>query len=165
MGGFSGYILSIAGIIFISVIVELVISDGALSKHIKNIFSFFTLAIIIAPLPNLVSKENISSVFEFSDYEIQEGYIYTLNKSRLETMAKEEELFLQTEGYKNIKVVFHSSNMSEAEMKVDGININLVNMVFMEGAKYKDVEGLKSYVTNRVIEKYGVEKERIVYEG
>ena len=89
MFGFSNYILSIAGIILISIVVELVISEGALSKHIKSIFSFFTLAVIIAPLPTLLAKDNLSSVFEFSEYELQEGYIYTLNNSRLETMAKD----------------------------------------------------------------------------
>ena len=164
MSGLSSYILSIAGIIFVSIIVELVISDGTLSKHIKSIFSFFILAVIIAPLPALVSNENVSSVFEFSEYEIQEGYIYTLNKSRLETMATEEELLLQNEGYKNIKIVFHSSNMSQADMKIDGASINLAKMIVLEEAKHKEEKDIKEHITSRMIERYDIEKGGIVYE-
>lgn len=164
MSGFSNYILSIAGIILISIVVELVISEGALSKHIKSIFSFFTLAVIIAPLPTLLAKDNLSSVFEFSEYELQEGYIYTLNNSRLETMAKEEELFLQGEGYNNVKILFTSSNMTEADMVIDGVKVNITEIEFLENAKYKDIDGLVLFMNDRYVKEFDIKGEKIVYE-
>ena len=162
--GFSEYVLSIAGIILISIVIDLVICDGALSSHIKSIFSFFTIAVIIAPLPSFLSIENISSVLEIGDYEIQKGYIYTLNESRLETMAKEEELLLQAEGYKNINIIFSSSNMTESELRIDGVNINIVNLVIQQGAEYHDKIELKNYLTDKICQKYSIEEGGVVYE-
>ena len=46
----SSWIMSIAGIICLSVIVELVLPDGQLNRYIKGIFSFIILLVIISPI-------------------------------------------------------------------------------------------------------------------
>lgn len=165
MSGISSYILTVAGVILISIVVELVMSEGALSKYIKSIFSFFVLAVIISPIPSLISDDGVKGVFEFSDYEIQEGYIYTLNKSRLETMAKEEEVFLESEGYKDIQIIFFSNNMAEAEMIVSGVSINLSELVILENASCGTKEGVKEYLVCRYKEEFEIQEGGIVYEG
>ena len=165
MSGISSYILSIAGIIVVSLIVELVMSEGELSKFVKSIFSFFTIAVIIAPLPNLLSKEGVSSVFDISNYELQEGYIVTLNKSRLETMATEEEVFLTNEGYKGIQITLISLNMEEPEMKISKVEVDLKELSFLENAEHKEEKSLIEYLNSRYTKKFDIEKGEIVYEG
>ena len=53
----SAWVMSIAGIICISVLVELVIPNGQMNKYIKGIFSFIVLLVIISPIPMLLGKE------------------------------------------------------------------------------------------------------------
>ncbi len=165
MSSVSSYILTIAGIILISVVVELVMSEGAMSKYIKSIFSFFVIAVIIAPLPTLISSKEVSSIFEYSDYELQEGYIYTLNESRLKTMATDEERLLREEGYSGIDIVLFSDNMAEAEVVISRISVNLVSLVIDERAEHKNKSEIKVYLAQRYMDKYELKEEGIIYEG
>ena len=50
------WLLSIAGVVILGVIVELVMSDGPMSKFIRGIYAFFILLVIVSPLPNLLSN-------------------------------------------------------------------------------------------------------------
>ena len=61
MSSVSAWILSIAGIICISVLLELIMPEGQMNKYIKNIFSFVIVLVIILPLPKLINSDFDSS--------------------------------------------------------------------------------------------------------
>jgi len=165
MGSISSYVLTIAGVIFISVIVELVMGEGTISKYIKSIFSFFIIGVIIAPLPSLFASDSVSSIFDYSEYELQEGYICTLNESRLKTMEAEEEKLLSEEGYLNINIVFTAEDLAEADLKIASVKINLSKIVIEEEAANSNKNEVKVYLSQRYLDKYNLREENIIYEG
>ena len=53
--GISNWILSIAGIICLSVIVELIMPEGQLNRYIKGVFSFIVVFVIVLLLTSWAS--------------------------------------------------------------------------------------------------------------
>ena len=47
----SAWLLSIAGVVVIGVLVELLLTDSPMSKFIRSIYAFFILLVIVSPLP------------------------------------------------------------------------------------------------------------------
>ena len=76
----SNWILSIAGIVCLSVIVELILPEGQMNKYIKGVFSFIIVLVIIMPIPNLLKKEyNFSEILDENVFEVDEDYLYQIN--------------------------------------------------------------------------------------
>ena len=159
MSTVSSYILSIAGVILISVIVELVMSEGQMNKYIKSIFAFFTVAVIISPLPSILSTQNVSSIFDIEDFELQEGYLNSLNQSKAEVLSNELELLLKNDGYENVIITINF-----AGEEIEKVNVNLINLVISEKAKHKDINEIRTYISDTIIDKLNVEGGKIVYE-
>lgn len=59
MSDISIWILSIAGVIVLSVVVDLVMPNGSTSKFIKNIFAFVIVIVIISPIVSFLSNKNL----------------------------------------------------------------------------------------------------------
>jgi len=65
MGAISSWLLSIAGVIILSVLAEFVLPDGQMNKYIKTIFSFVILLVIVMPLPKVFGKDfDFSNIFQ-----------------------------------------------------------------------------------------------------
>ena len=77
----SSWIISIAGIICISVIIELILPEGNMNKYIKGILSFIIVLVIIMPLPKLLKTEvNFDKIFDYNkNISVDEDYLYQLN--------------------------------------------------------------------------------------
>lgn len=164
MNNVSSYILTIAGVILISVVVELVLPDGQMSKYIKSIFSFFIIGVIISPLPSLLSIKNVSSIFEYNDYQIQEGYISFLNNSKLETLEVEEEKFLCENGYLNVDIELKGEDLSTADLIIKNVYVNFDNLIIEDFAKHKDIEEIKAYLNQRYMDKFDLMQGSVIYE-
>mgnify|MGYP005805768403 FL=1 len=52
----SAWILSIAGVVLLSVLVELILPSGSMSKYIKGIFVFIIMFVILSPVPTLLNQ-------------------------------------------------------------------------------------------------------------
>jgi len=164
MNNISSYILTIAGIVLISVVVELVMPDGQMNKYIKSVFSFFIVGVLIAPLPNILSNKNIISVFETGEYQLQESYIYSLNCSKIEILEKEEEGYLLEQGYKNVDLIFTATNLYESELRIDKVTIILKNLIIEKKAEHKDINEFKLYLSQRYTDKFDLGGGSIIYE-
>ena len=76
IGELSNWILSIAGIICLSVVVELILPDGQMNRYIKGIFSFIVVLVILLPIPKLLNKNfNISDILDGSGIEADQDYL------------------------------------------------------------------------------------------
>ena len=164
MESLSSYVLTITGVILVSVVVELVIPDGQINKYIKNVFSFLVIGVIIAPLPGFVSNKNVTSIFEVGQYEIQDEYIYALNCSKLKVMQNEEEAFLSNQGYKQIELIFHTTDMYSSDLNIDKITIDLTDMVIGETAEYKNLNDVKVFLCQRYVERFDIKEDNVIYE-
>ena len=89
MSGVSSWLLSIAGVILLSVLAELILPEGQMNKYTKVIFSFVVLLVIILPLPKLFGKDfNLEKFFNYGENILQEDYLYQINLDKLKTYSR-----------------------------------------------------------------------------
>ena len=87
MESISSWILSIAGIICLSVLLELVLPDGQLNKYVKNIFSFVIIWVVIFPIPSLLKNVTIDqNIFVQEEILLQEDYLNKIENEKKENL-------------------------------------------------------------------------------
>lgn len=160
----SAWLLSIAGIISLSVIVELMLPEGQLNKYIRSIFSFIVVLVIIAPLPGLIGKNFSFSDISISDnYTLQEDYIYQMNVYKTEAIQESISLEIKNSGYNGVEVSVSSENFS-TNFKINAIYVELRNLVITENAKHKDIVDIEHEILEIVIAHAKVEASEVHFE-
>ena len=147
MSEISSWILSIAGVICLSVIVELILPEGQMNKYIKGIFSFVVIFIIISPIPTLMKKElNIEKIFGFENsISVDEDYLYQLNYDKVNALKKEILNECEGFGYKNIEMYFNC-DISKSEMKIKSITVDLSCLRITENSEHNDISKIKKHI-------------------
>ncbi len=114
MNSVSMWILSVAGIVVISVLLELVLPEGQINKYVKSIFSFIVLLVIILPLPKLFNKDfSIDNIFQSQEVSLQEDYLHELNISKLSAIKLSLDDEFEDMGYGNIEISISASVLQE----------------------------------------------------
>lgn len=164
MSNVSAYILSIAGIVLLSVIVELILCEGQMKKYIKSIFSFFIIGVIISPLPNLISSKSISSIFQMEDYDLQSSFLSSINSQKAEAMANDVTAQLGEIGYENVKIVISPVNGYDTDFQIKQVKISDKDMITNGKAKNSDMAKIREEIIEYVSDRLDIKKEIIVYE-
>lgn len=161
MSAISSWVMSICGVSILSVLVDLFLPEGQTNKHIKNIFSFAILLVMIAPLPNLIkSAPSISSMFDDFDYTIQTEYIYGVNRSKVEKLCDEIEDELTEKGILNAQVEI-SADTYDFNLRIDGVFVNLEQMVLSDKVNKNEIYDI---VYDCVCKKINIKKEKVMID-
>ena len=162
----STWILSIAGIICISVIVELILPEGQMNKYIKGIFSFIVILVIIMPIPKLIgSNFDFSNILNYENsVNVDEDYIYQLNLNKLNLLKEDIESEINKHGYENVSF-YINCNIFENKMNFKSITVDLNSLVISENAEHKDITKIKKDITNIILSFIQIDEEEILYDG
>ena len=162
MTSVSGWILSIAGIVIISVLVELVMPEGQMNKYIKGVFSFIIVLVIILPLPKILNK-NINFTSEIAYQQINEQYefLYSLNISKISTLTKSINEDIEGFGYSGVTLSI-SADLFDEKMDYKAIYVNLKSLVITEKSKHKNIVEVKEDI-KQIIQKY-IEFGEVIFE-
>lgn len=152
MSEVSTWILSVAGIICVSVLIEFVMPEGQMNKYIKSIFSFVIILVIILPLPKLFKKQNSISVFDYDGITLQSDYLYELNLTKLSSITKTIEKDIKELGYNDVSLSI-SADIFDEKIDYRGIYVNLNNLVISNDFEHKNITEIKEDIT-KVIGKY-----------
>ena len=160
----SSWIVSIAGIICLSVIVEIILPNGQMNQYIKRIFAFIIVFVIISPLPKLLNIDtNFSNIFNsYSEIVVDETYVAQLNLDKLNALKKDIEALIEKRGYGNVEV-YLNGDITGALMSVKAINVDLSNLRISENAEHSDITKIKTDITNIILTKINIEEENILY--
>ena len=162
MSDISIWILSIAGIICLSVFVELLMPEGQMNKYIKSIFSFLIILVIIIPFPKLFKKEiDKSNLFNFQDIAIQSEYVKEVNNAKINEIKKDIEKEFENYGYLNVKLTIPIDIFDE-KMGYRAIYVNLKNIVISENSEHKNILEIKEDIKT-IIKKY-IELNEVYFE-
>ena len=132
-----GWILSIVGIIFLGVIIEIVLPNGKTNSFIKHIFNVFVLFVIISPIASFLK----SNVFNVSDnIKIDSKFIYETNMEKIDQLEKEIKSRYDKMGLSNVSIVINS-NIFEEQLTI--------NNVYVDVSNEKDID--KKYTKDDVI--------------
>ena len=131
MDSVSSWLLSIFGVIVISIVVDLLLVHSRTQKMIRCICACVTMLVIIMPISSLTANGKFE--FDFSSYqtEIDEKYVLYINKLKANTIKLSLEKSLEDEGIKNVNVEILLDSNSR-EFVVNAVNINLSESVIDE---------------------------------
>jgi len=115
----SSWLISVTGIIVIGVIVELLMTDSAMSKFVRSIYAFFILLVVVAPLPNL-----FRSGAEVGGWIEPDGELLTqINSMSLAASQQRIERELQRAGFEGVIVTLTQCRDSP-NFQIDRVFVN-----------------------------------------
>lgn len=163
MSDLSSWVLSIAGICILSVLIDLFLPSGQISSHIKTVFNFIIIFVIIAPIPKFIKNYQVdySSFINTSEIELQEDYIYQLNRDKLTALENEIKNGIKSRGILNVDIAI-SADIFVKAMEINGIFVDLTNAVIEKNGQHIDI---KKEVEEVILSKVNIEKEKIEYSG
>lgn len=158
----SSWILSIAGVIILSVLTELILPEGQMNKYIKTIFSFIIVLTIIIPIPKLLKSENLKLSFYTSDIELQEDFLYQNNINKISKLEEEITEILKEKGYEKITLSINA-NIFASPYIIEGVYIDLSSLVIKQNKEHKDIIEVKVEI-KKVVQKYiSISEELIIF--
>lgn len=161
----SNWILSIAGIICVSVIVELILPDGQMNRYIKGIFSFIIILVVIMPIPKLLNRDfDFSNIFNNSGYEINSDYLYQVNLDKMNSVKNEIEKQIEKRGYLNV-VVSINCDIFDNSMQYKSIFVDLSDLVISGQAEHNNISKIKKDISNIIMAIIDIDEEAILYDG
>lgn len=161
----STWILSIAGVVCLSVIVELMLPDGQMNRYIKGIFSFIIIFVIIMPLPSLLGKEfDFSNIFDYEEISVDDDYIYQLKLDKINIARKEIENEIESHGYENIKIYINADIFNNS-LTFKSITVDISDLVISQNAEHNNITKIKEDITDIILNHVQIEKEEILYDG
>lgn len=160
----SSWILSIAGIVIISVIVELILPEGSINKYIRSIFSFLVVFVIVAPLPALVGKKfDYSQIISQEEFTLQEDYLFQLNVYKTEALQEDLVNAINEAGYENVEVSVSCNNYATSFV-VDAIYVELSNLVIMDKAEHTNIIDIEKEILKLIVSYANVEERKVHFE-
>ena len=147
MSSVSSWLLSIAGVILLSVLSEFVLPDGQINKFVRMIFSFFVLLVIILPLPKIF-KNN----FDLSNYldgtvSLQSDYLEQVNLDKLNILTQETNIKIKDKGLSKVEV-YISANIFAEKLEIYTITIDLREIEYADNLENMTIEKAKSIILN-----------------
>ncbi len=147
MSAISSWLLSVAGIIILGVLCEMILPDGQMNKYVKVIFSFAVLLVLIMPLPNIFKTEiDINSILEFNP-SLQENYLEQVNLDKLNIINDSINKQILEQGFDGVEV-YINSNIFSGTLEIYGVTVNLKNLknsVDKSTAKTEILKIIKSF--------------------
>ena len=161
----SNWILSIAGIICVSVIVELILPDGQMNRYIKGIFSFIIILVVIMPIPKLLNRDfDFFNIFDNSGYEIDSDYLYQVNLDKMNSVKNEIEKQIEKRGYLNV-VVSINCDIFDNSMQYKSIFVDLSDLVISGQAEHNNISKIKKDISSIIMAIIDIDEEAILYDG
>lgn len=156
----SSWILTICGVCVLSVVIDLILPDGQTNKHIKAVFSYILIFIIIAPIPKLLNKNfEIDEIFNEEEISIDNNYIYQLNQYKLDLLKKEIENDIKGKNIQGVEIAI-SADVFKSELEIKSIYVDLFNLVIDEKNQHINIEiVIVECIQNHI----NIEKEKIFF--
>ena len=145
------WIISVVGVILLSVLTDVLLPEGQMNKYVKGIFSILLVFVIIAPIADFLNKDvKIEDIlnFEFKEEE------YVAESDSITILENEIKAELKILGIECDKVVIFS--------KENNIDTLTDVRVFLRQEADEDI---RKTVTNVVIGKLGADRGKITVYG
>ncbi len=161
MSQISVYLLSVVGVVFLLVVIELVLPESKISKYIKSVFSIFIIVVIITPIVKLVKNDwNWNSIFTNVSYDLNQTFLDDIKTQQIVNLERDLENFISKQ-YSGAKVSI-SANFNGDDMKINYIFVDLSDLVIKENEQHINYyTAVKELVRSQV----KIDEERVVVYG
>ncbi len=163
IGTISSWIMSIAGVILLSAIVELIMPNGQINRYIKGIFSFIIVLVIIMPIPKLLNiKLDLSNVFNSQEIVLQEDYLYQINLDKIMKTKEELERDIEEKGYGEV-VVSINADIFASQIEIKSIYVDISKIVIKGNAAHKDIVGIRYDIVNIIQNRIQIKEGQVLF--
>lgn len=161
MSAISIWVLSIVGIITLSILVDLILPSGSMSKFIKSIFSYLIIIVILSPVFSFFSGKNfsINDIFSSNSVEIQDGFVAGVNRQFLDSVETSIEKSCNDKGIKFVEVGIQA-DIFENEIQITQISVNVKDVVIDQSFQHTNI---KTSIINIIKENIKIEEELIKF--
>lgn len=162
MSAVSIWILSITGVIILSVVVDLVMPSGTTSKFIKNIFAFVIIIVILSPIVSFLSNKDLTLDDFFkqsSSVVVQENFISSVNRQFLNQMQSDIEKTLKANGIKQVQVGI-SADIFKTNLEIEQVSVDLSQVVIDENFSHINI---KTSIKKIILRFVKVEENKIIF--
>jgi len=161
MSAVSIWILSIIGVVIMSVVVDLVMPNGSTSKFIKNIFAFVIIIVIISPIVSFLSNKNfnLEDFFSGTSITVQEDFISSVNKQLIDKMEEDILKTLKANGINQVQVGI-SADIFKKKLEVEQVSVDLTQIVIDENFSHIDI---KTSIRKIVLRFVSVKESNIIF--
>lgn len=155
---FSSWVLSIVGVILISVIVEIVLPHGSVGKFIKSILSIFIIFVMISPVVTFKNTNFFEKIFNQSAIEIDVEYIKKVNKQKVAEYEKNILESFDKSGYHNVVIKIDAE--IDKDIKINKVYVDICDLVLSENLEHIDKYTNMIAIIKSIID---IKKENIVF--
>lgn len=158
------WIISIVCVVVLTVIFDLLLTEGETKKYIKGIMSIIVIAVIIAPLPKLLNEDqNFFAVFSEDGGEISTDgdLLFRLYTAQYDAKERLIENYIEEKGISGCTVCINFSyNASSTE--ITNVIVSAQNAVISENSKNININEMINEAVQTAV---GVSPERIIIYG
>ena len=156
----STWILSIVGMAFLGVMIDVVSPSGAINKFIKSIFSVLVLFVLVSPIKNLLIKSKID-INQVSNELIEDkNFLFNYNQNLASSYENRIEDRLNQEEINGVDVVI-LLDLTKDEFEIQEVSVYIQNLVLTDKITHKNkYEKIKEAITSVL----NVSKEIVFYE-
>ncbi|MCL2771449.1 MAG: stage III sporulation protein AF [Firmicutes bacterium] len=144
------YILSITGVIILTIIVDIVLSQTAFAKHVKAVMGLVCVFVIVTPIPGFINRIRNGEGLDFmaglgGESLVSQQFVGDINRQRGEVLRETLIKEIAGMGHKvDCVIVVDSSSL---EFKVSSISIiNLNNRGLTNEDKNRVILLIKSHI-------------------
>ena len=136
------YLLTAAGVIFLSVIVSLLIPEGKLHKSVTFVMRLICIFVLIQPIAGLfnIKETNDAWTDDFFDYEYVNG-VYSAHQSEQLEILLEKEFEVVTNCAIKVEYIEGEFKPTEVEVAVNENNSKLIEEIYayLDGLGYINI--------------------------
>lgn len=157
---FSAWVLSIVGIVILTLIVDIILPEGQTNKYIKSVFAVITVFVIALPIPSLFNGDiDIGGVLKNEQAGvIDTTFIENLMQERASVVKDELLKEYKANGIDNVEVEI--SYKADVKFNIEKIFINVKNSVIVGSDKNINI---KEKVLSITINLLDISDENVVF--
>lgn len=159
MNTLSSWVLSIAGVVLLGTVLDLLLTKSRLKAFIRAVFATVTVLIVVTPIPAFI-KSGFRADFDWGNVELDGKYLQYAENQKLNALAEAVEKALADDGIPNAKVTVDGS--VDKEVLVRSVSVNL-----SESGIDGENEHINKYavVKRKVSEYLGIDEDRVSVYG
>lgn len=149
------WILSIIGIVFVLLILDLILPSGSCKKIIQSVISIFFLFIFFSPLKSFISQTTST------EFNIDSGLYTTINTAKVQSIKDRILNELRSNGINDVNVDI-VTNTANIDLDIKYVYVDVSNLSLSEGSQHINTnEVIKSVV----IKISKIDEEQVIIYG
>ena len=153
------YIISIIGVVFLGVMIDVIAPEGKMNNFIKSIFAVFLLFVMVCPIVNLFTNNRLSGFFN-TKLNVDEEYLEQTSELRIDNYELLIVSELEKKGIYGVKVEIEGKIVGENK-NIKKVMVDTSNLVLTNADEH-----INKYkvITELIYDILKVKSEVIIYE-